>query len=127
MKSDAICPMLSFLVHRRGYLTDRLNVSLGWFCRLSIVSALTSVSMGIALAVCAKASLLFGMELGVLCAVPLLFLLWLPFLLTAFIVEITGADRACVIIPASLVPNPYFSVEDVYLPFPFIPPRVGLA
>lgn len=127
IQSGAFGSILDFLVHRRDYFVGRLEACRAWFLCLSIISLLVSISIGVALSLCAKTGLLFGVELGVLCALPLLFVLWLPFLLTMFIVEITKTPETQLELPSFIPTEPDLSATDVDLPNPFIPPRLSFA
>jgi hypothetical protein len=78
--------------------------------------------MAIIFSLCFKADMLLGVELGLLCLFPLLFILLVPFLFAEFIVEITRSPQSPVAL-AEVIPPPYIFVPPVYLQVPLSPPR----
>lgn len=97
-----------------------------WFIRMSIVTVLISVSMAILMSQCSGVSLLLGVELGLLCALPMLFVLWLPMLCALFCEAIIRPPEFHNALRET-VPSPYRFVPDVHLHVPHSPPRYSLA
>jgi hypothetical protein len=114
------------LSQQRKYLQGRVRASRHWFIRMSFVELLVAVLLSIILAQCNHTNLVDGVALGVLCSIPMLFLLWLPFLVTLFVVEITRPTEYHVALSGA-VPATCPFTPDVYLQVPLSPPRFRLA
>lgn len=94
--------------------------------RLSIVGVLISVVIAILFSLCAKSSLTDAIGLGLLGALPMLFIFWLPFVVALFIVEITRQPEFNVALPR-VISESSLIVPEGCLPLPFSPPRFRLA
>ena len=94
--------------------------------RLCIVGLCISVSMGILFSLCSNAGPLYGVELGLLSFLPMLFLVGFFFILALGFVEITRRPKYQVPF-CRVIPQHYICVPDGCLPLPFSPPRFRLA
>lgn len=110
----------------KSYLRARIESSQGWFFLMSFVGIVILLFMGILMSLCANTSLILGVEMALLCAFPLLFLLWGLFLITLLIEQIlpsVGGWReifSSLHLPPAFVPIPFIKV-------PLSPPRTRLA
>lgn len=110
----------------RKYLMRRLVATRSWFVRMGIVSVLITILMSVVFSICTKTPLLDGVGLGLLCSLPMLLLLLVPFLVALFVVKITGSPQPHIAL-AVVLPTPYLFVPRVYLQVPLSPPRTCLA
>lgn len=110
----------------RKYLQVRLEGSRHWFICMSLVALVIGLLMSILLAQCHHTSSLEGIALGVLCSIPLLLLLWSPFLFTLSVVELTPSTELQVPLHWT-IPSPSFFTQLIYLQVPLSPPRLRLA
>lgn len=108
----------------RKYLMIRLVATRSWFIRMGMVSVLITILMSVVFSLCTKTDLFLGVELGLFCSLPMLFLMLVPFLLALFIVEITGSPQPSISMSVD-IPSPYLFFLRVYLQVPLSPPRVA--
>jgi hypothetical protein len=110
----------------RKYLMRRLDATEAWRVRMVILCVLVAISMSVVFSLCTKTPLLDGVGLGLLCLLPMLFFLLVPFLVALFIVKITGSPQPHIALAVFFHP-PYLFVPRVYLQVPLSPPRFRLA
>lgn len=118
--------MTSDINELRKFLQRRIMAGQGWFIRMSIVTMIISISMAILMSQCSGMNLLQGAELGLLCAIPMLFVLWLPMLFSLFCLEITRSTEFHNLLREAVPPFCPFAT-DGYLQVPYFPPRFSLA
>lgn len=111
----------------RDFLMKRTKALEPWYFRMSVLTVLLAIVMGVALSFCQKLSLMFGVEMGLLCAIPMLFILLLPFFLAQFFVEVLRFSELHVSAPDAFFNNYHSFIHSIFLPVPLSPPRFRLA
>ena len=119
---------MKFFSHiSRDFLVKRLAGLESWLVRMSIITVLITIGLGMAMAVCQKTGIVYGVEVGLICAIPMLVLMLLPFLLAQFFVEVTRYSEFHVPAPNIFLIRYSSFFPSVFLPVPISPPRTRLA